>query len=164
MSPAPSGGAAARGTGFVLERRQEIRGDLAHVFSFFKDPHNLAKITPPWLRFRVQWATDAEVRRGTRIGYVIKWLGLPMRWESLIAEYEENERFVDEMLVGPYTRWYHTHTFRQVGGSVEVGDRVEYALPLGPLGRLAHAVLVGHQLRAIFDYREARIRELFSGE
>ncbi len=149
------------GAGFVLERRQEVPGELAEVFAFFKDPHNLARITPPWLRFRVAHATDATVRRGTRIRYDIRWLGLPMRWESIISDYEENERFADEMLVGPYQRWYHTHTFRQLDGRVEMRDRVEYALPLGPLGRLAHAAIVRRQLQAIFDYREARIREIF---
>jgi ligand-binding SRPBCC domain-containing protein len=149
--------------GLVLERRQEVPGDLVHVFAFFKDPHNLARITPPWLRFQVAHTTDATVRRGTRIRYDIKWFGLPMRWESLISEYRENERFSDEMLIGPYARWYHTHTFEQLDGGVEMRDRVEYALPLGPLGRVAHAVMVARQLRAIFDYREVRIREIFPG-
>jgi hypothetical protein len=40
-------------------------------------------------------------------------------------------------------------------------DVVRYALPLGVLGRVAHAVAVHSALAAIFDYRFARIRELF---
>ena len=101
------------------------------------------------------------MRQGTRIRYTIRWLGLPMPWESLIAEYVEGERFADEMLRGPYARWYHVHTFRAVDDGVEVGDHVEYALPLGPLGALAHAVMVRRQLEAIFDFRMRALRAHF---
>jgi hypothetical protein len=44
-----------------------------------------------------------------------------------------------------------------------VHDLVRYALPLGPLGRLAHAAVVGRRLRSIFDYRSARIESLLAG-
>ena len=40
-------------------------------------------------------------------------------------------------------------------------DVVRYALPFGVLGRIAHAAAVHSALAAIFDFRFARIRELF---
>jgi hypothetical protein len=40
-------------------------------------------------------------------------------------------------------------------------DRVEYAEPLGPLGRLANAPLVERRLDRIFDFRRDTIRRLF---
>jgi len=146
---------------FRLERVQIVPHDLPTVFGFFKDPRNLETITPPWLNFRILRATDEEVRQGTRIAYRLRWRLFPLRWESRIAEYEENRRFADEMLRGPYRRWYHRHLFRAVPAGTEIRDEVEYVLPLGPLGRLAHAVTVRRQLRTIFDYRQGRIAELF---
>lgn len=145
---------------YVLERSQIVPGDLESVFTFFESPRNLKEITPPWLSFQVVWASDEKVKHGTKIRYRIKWLGLSMRWESLIAEYEQNERFADEMLRGPFKSWYHTHLFEPVPEGVEISDRVEYSLPFGPLGRLAHWLVVRHQLQAIFNYREKRIVEL----
>ncbi len=50
--------------------------------------------------------------------------------------------------------------FRLVEG-VEMEDVVEYALPFGPLGRLAHAVAVRRDLDAIFVYRGKRIDGIF---
>lgn len=147
---------------YVLQRSQVVPGSLAEVFRFFRDPANLALITPPWLRFRVLESSTPQVRRGTRIRYTIRWLGLPMRWESLIAEYVEGELFADQMLAGPYRSWYHLHTFRDLGGMVEVGDRVEYSLPLGPVGRLAHVMVVRRQLQAIFDYRARQLEALLA--
>jgi len=140
---------------------QIVPGGLLEVFDFFKDPRNLELITPPWLSFRVVGASDSEVRRGTRIRYRFRWQMFSMRWESRITEFEENRLFADEMLSGPYRRWYHRHSFRTAPGGVEVRDHVEYALPLGPLGRLAHALAVRRQLEGIFGYRRDRIAALF---
>jgi ligand-binding SRPBCC domain-containing protein len=145
---------------YTLHRTQVIPGQLDSVFGFFEDPTNLALITPSWLNFRVVSATADVVKQGTRIRYAIRWLGLPMRWESLIASYDKNSEFADQMLKGPYKSWYHTHQFRQVPGGVEMSDRVEYELPLGWLGSIAHSLIVSRQLDAIFNYRTKRITEL----
>lgn len=147
--------------GHRLERRQLIRADLGRVFDFFKGPYNLEAITPPWLGFQVLGSSSRSVSAGTRISYRLKLHGLPLRWESLIAEYRECSGFVDTMLAGPFRSWRHRHEFRAVPGGVEMRDVVDYALPLGPLGRLAHAALVQRQLRAIFDYREQAIERVF---
>ncbi len=138
---------------YRLHRTQIVGGTLPEVFAFFRDPANLGTITPPWLGFEIVHATDTQVRVGTRIRYRLRMYGLPLRWESHIAEYVENERFADEQVVGPYRFWYHRHLFRAVPGGVAIEDVVTYALPLGPLGRMAHALGVRRQLDTIFDYR-----------
>lgn len=38
----------------------------------------------------------------------------------------------------PYALWVHRHVFRQVPGGSEIRDDIDYKLPFGPLGRLAH--------------------------
>lgn len=38
---------------YVLERRQWLPLSLERTFGFFADPGNLARITPPWLGFRI---------------------------------------------------------------------------------------------------------------
>jgi ligand-binding SRPBCC domain-containing protein len=148
-------------SGFVLERTQVVPGDLPTVFAFFKRPENLERLTPPWLNFRILSTSDPEVRAGTRIRYRLRLNGIPLVWESLISQYEENVAFVDEQLKGPYRRWVHRHAFRQVPGGVEVSDRVEYALPFGPLGRIAHALMVRRQLDVIFGFRHRALEEAF---
>lgn len=144
-----------------LARSQLVGGTLDEVFAFFKDPRNLGTITPPWLGFRILGTTDAEVRVGTRIRYRLSLHGIPMRWESRIAEYTERVSFADEQLRGPYKRWYHRHLFRAVEGGVMIEDIVEYELPLGILGRIAHAIAVRRQLASIFDYRARVMGERF---
>ncbi len=62
---------------------------------------------------------------------------------------------------GPYRRWHHEHRFEAHGNETVMRDRVQYELPYGILGRIAHWAVVGRQLRQIFDYRAARIEEIF---
>jgi len=144
-----------------LHRRQVVGGELPRVFGFFKSPRNLEAITPPWLGFRVLEATDPVVRQGTRIAYRLKLHGIPVRWQSRIAEFVENERFADEQLVGPYKFWYHRHLFQAVPGGVAIEDVVEYQMPFGVLGRIVHAAVVRRQLEQIFDYRARLVGERF---
>jgi hypothetical protein len=48
----------------------------------------------------------------------------------------------------------------ETDGGTRVGDCVDYALPLGWLGRLAHSLVVKKQLNDIFDYRQQALTEI----
>ena len=134
---------------------------IGDVFRIFEDPFNLARITPPWLNFRVTSKGRVQMRKGAEIDYVIRWLGVPMLWRTVIAEYDPPHLFVDEEVQGPYRLWRHRHTFETTVEGTLMRDRVDYALPFGVLGRAAHAMLVGAQLRRIFAYRQAKLDVLF---
>ena len=48
------------------------------------------------------------------------------------------------------------------GGSTEMKDRVEYALPLGPLGEIAYHLFVARSLAQIFEFRERKLEEIMA--
>ena len=146
---------------YSLEREMRVPVSLQETFAFFEDPRNLARITPPWLKFRVTSTAGAQLRKGAEFEYEIRWLGIPLTWKTVIAEYEPPFYFVDEQAAGPYLFWRHEHTFHPSEDGTIVQDRVEYALPLGIFGRIAHGLLVRRQLREIFDYRQAVLGEIF---
>jgi len=147
-------------TQYLLERVQVVPRSLSDVFAFYADPDNLARITPAWLGFRILTPKTA-MRAGLQIEYRIHPLGVPQRWVSEITVWEPPHRFVDEQRRGPYRRWHHLHEFRATAGGTEIRDRVTYELPLGPLGRLAHGLVVRRQLESIFAFRERAVRDLF---
>jgi ligand-binding SRPBCC domain-containing protein len=97
---------------------------------------------------------------GTLIGYRLRLHGLPLRWTSRIELWENERRFVDAQVRGPYRVWHHLHEFAATGGGTHVRDRVEYALPLGSLGNLLGLALVHRDLARIFDYRQAAVARL----
>ncbi|MDH3455562.1 MAG: SRPBCC family protein [Gemmatimonadota bacterium] len=145
---------------YQLHREQTVPVPLADVFEFFADPRNLGRITPAWLSFRMLNEGEVVMHEGLKIDYRIRPLGFPQRWTSIISTWDPPHRFVDEQVRGPYRRWLHLHEFRAVEGGTVISDQVSYELPLGLLGRLAHAAFVRRQLTTIFDYRTRAVLRL----
>ncbi len=150
---------------YTLERTQVVRMPLDECWSFFSDPRNLARITPPSLRFRVRSDLPHDVYAGLMIRYTVSpLLGIPMTWVTEITQVAEPSFFVDEQRVGPYRLWHHEHFFRALDASqTEVRDLVHYAPPFGPLGAIINAFVIRPQLEAIFDFRAAQLEKLAAG-
>ncbi len=148
---------------YLLAQEQWVPAPMNTVFDFFSDPYNLARITPPWLGFHVTRFDPPNMQAGTLLEYRLRWFGIPYRWQTLIEVWEPGHRFVDTQLRGPYILWHHTHTFAVRADGVLLTDRVRYRLPFGPLGALAHRLLVRRQLEAIFAYRARKVAEALSG-
>ncbi len=148
---------------YVLERTQTIPAPVEEVFSFFSDAANLETITPAFLRFRILTPLPVAMREGARIEYALSLFGVPFRWRTRITRWEPGACFVDEQESGPYVLWRHTHAFEAGAGSTTMHDRVEYALPLGPVGGAVRAVFVKGALDRIFDYRRDAIARIFPG-
>lgn len=145
----------------ILESRVWLARARDEVFAFFADPANLPRISPPALRLRLL-APPAPMRAGSVYDFRISWLGLPLAWRAFIREFDPPYRFVDVQVRGPYARWEHRHNFLEEHGGTWVEDRVTYRLPLGPLGRAAHALGVGRQIRAAWAHRDRRVGELLA--
>ncbi len=146
---------------YRLERTQLVPRPREEVFAFFSDAKNLEQITPAFLQFHVLNEGSTGVRAGMLIDYRLKLFGLPFRWQSQIASFEPGKQFVDVQLRGPYRSWRHLHEFRDVPGGTQMLDRVEYELPFGPLGSLAHVLFVRRTLGRVFDFRREKIEEIF---
>jgi ligand-binding SRPBCC domain-containing protein len=147
----------------VLEREQKVAAPRKDVFAFYGDPSNLARLTPTGLRFRIHGETPSRLEAGSRLEYRIRWLFFRLPWVTRITRWVPESEFEDVQERGPYRTWIHTHTFEDAGDGVVVRDRVEYSLPFGPVGRLAHRLFVRRQLEAIFDFRGRAIAEIFPG-
>jgi len=146
---------------YVLETETWLPAPLEEVFDFFKKAENLQQLTPPWLDFQILTPLPVEMKQGALIDYRLKLYGVPLQWRTEISLWEPPFRFVDAQLQGPYRKWVHTHTFEAVNGGTLMRDRVEYRLPGGVLAPLAHRLFVKRNVKAIFQFREARITEIF---
>jgi len=142
----------------LLERSQRVSATLEETFALYGTADNLERITPDWLRFRILDPRPDVLSAGARLEYSLVLHRFPIRWTTEIAEWDPPHRFVDFQVRGPYTVWEHTHTFEPSGSGTLMRDRVRYALPLGPLGELAHAALVRRDLDRIFAFRHAVVR------
>ena len=143
----------------VLEASMVVPLPVEKVFPFFAAAENLERITPPSLRFSILTPLPIDMRAGALIDYRLRLMGVPFQWRTEITRWDPPHEFVDEQLSGPYRVWRHRHRFSPVDGGTRIEDRVEYALPFGPLGLVA-LPLVKLQLRGIFAHRQRVVRDL----
>ncbi len=157
----------------VFETEQWLPFPLPVVFAFFANPQNLPRLMPAWQKARIEEVifvapppppagSPARIATGAGTTMILSFRPvpfLPMRinWHALIPEFVWNDHFCDTQTAGPFAYWRHCHSARAetrngTAGTI-VHDRVEYALPGGPLGDLANLLGGRLQMRYIFNYR-----------
>ena len=114
------------------------------------------------MNFRILSGADKSIFPGQIIQYkVTPMLGISTKWVTEITHVKHNEYFVDEQRFGPYSLWHHKHFIKEIKGGIEMEDIVDYKIPFGILGQIAHALFVKKKLKKIFKYRENKLKELF---
>jgi ligand-binding SRPBCC domain-containing protein len=157
---------------------------VAKVFAFFANPSNLPALMPPWQKVRLDWSFSRitpprplpadRLRYGTKAAgehskFALSFLPFPyspirLRWHAEITAFAWNDHFCDRQLRGPFTYWSHCHRLHPAAHSGAAGtivaDEVDYELPLGAFGELAHRLFVRRQIECAFAFRQSRLAEL----
>lgn len=149
---------------YQYKTEQFLPIDIETAWKFFTSPKNLSTITPAELDFKIlSELKDEDVYEGMKIDYRVKpLLNIPMRWQTEIIKVKKGSFFTDTQLKGPYRLWEHTHIFTPVEGGVMVQDMVNYELPLGVLGNLAHSLFVKKKIEKIFLYRRNILDKMYN--
>ncbi len=149
---------------YQLFREQQLFCDLDTAWNFFSNPNNLSKITPKDMGFTVLSQPDSDkIYEGMLIDYTVSpILRIPLSWQTRITQVDWNKSFTDFQQKGPYKYWNHFHEFIPNNKGVLMRDTVDYELPLGILGTLAHRVMVKKKLENIFNYRYTVLEKLFN--
>lgn len=147
-----------------LYKEQQLHCDIETAWNFFSSPKNLSKITPNDMRFTVRSDYNSEqIVEGMIIDYTISpLLKVPLNWRTRITQVELNRSFTDFQERGPYKYWNHFHEFIPNNEGVLVKDTVDYELPLGVLGEIAHLAFVKRKLADIFNFRYGVLEKLFN--
>lgn len=148
----------------IFRSEQYIPQPIGKVFEFFSQAENLQKLTPEWLHFRILSVDPKPVGKGTLIQYSLRWRIFPIRWTTEIAFWQPPYRFIDVQLNGPYKLWRHEHRFIAEGAGTRIVDEIQYSLPLGLLGRLAHRLKVKQDVENIFAYRTRAVGNIFAAQ
>ena len=143
---------------FSIDSSVTLRRPLEEVFDFFSKAENLGLLTPGWLRFQIVSPLPIEMKIGATIEYRIRLYGVPMKWSSEITEWDPPRMFEDTQIRGPYRKWVHRHTFRETDEGTVATDQVLYRVPGGAV---VNKLFIAGQVRRIFDYRKAKLKEIF---
>lgn len=143
-----------------LIQRSEMPVSAEELLRWHGRPGALRRLIPPWepveVVERVVSEEKADPAPGSRSVLRVGVGPLRIRWVSEHRRLEESDAsgFRDVQLEGPFARWEHVHRFEPAGPDRSIlEDRLEYALPGGPLGRLLAGRLARRRLRRIFAYR-----------
>jgi ligand-binding SRPBCC domain-containing protein len=90
----------------------------------------------------VAGVTAGRLRLGDTVTWEARHFFVRQRLTSKIVAYERPAIFVDEMQRGAFARWRHTHRFVEQPGGTLAADDVDFASPLGPLGKLFDAAVL----------------------
>ena len=147
---------------YQLEKTQIIPAGIDEVWSFISSPANLKYITPAYMGFEIINTIPEKMYPGMIISYKVSpLLGIKMKWVTEITHVKENEYFIDEQRIGPYSMWHHQHKITPIKAGVLMTDIVTYKPPFGFLGALSNKVIIKKQLNEIFNFRERAIEKRF---
>jgi len=102
---------------------------------------------------------SGRMRLGDTVTWQARHFGLRWRMTSLISACEPPGRFVDEQVRGPFRHWRHEHRFEPDGhGGTLMRDLVDFAAPLGVLGRTAEFGALNRYLPKLIRVRNERVK------
>ncbi|MGC1514770.1 MAG: SRPBCC family protein [Maribacter sp.] len=147
---------------YQLHSKQALPISMEKAWDFLSNPGNLKEITPEHMGFHILSGADRPMFAGQIIQYKVSpFPGYTTKWITEITHVEKGSYFVDEQRFGPYALWHHKHFIKNIDGGVEMEDIIDYKIPFGILGQIAHPLIVKKQLLDIFNYREQKLKELF---
>ncbi|MDC0554212.1 SRPBCC family protein [Flavobacteriaceae bacterium] len=147
---------------FQIKTKLKLPISATEAWKFLSNPKNLSEITPKYMNFKILSGAERSIYAGQIIQYkVTPVFGITLKWVTEITHVKENEYFVDEQRFGPYSLWHHKHFIKEIDGGIEMEDVVDYKIPFGFLGQIAHPLFVKNKLRDIFKYREKKLIKLF---
>ncbi|MEX2973190.1 SRPBCC family protein [Streptomyces sp. C184] len=110
----------------------------------------------------VDGKTRGELSLGDTVTFQARHLGLTWRLKARITSYDRPRCFVDEQESGPFKRWRHAHHFEPDGaGGTIMRDVIDFAAPLGPVGRIVDRLLLSRYMPHLIRLRNAYLVSTF---
>lgn len=142
----------------TFDKSTPLPSPQAEAFAWHTRPGAFERLSPPWDDTRV--LAYEGIRDGQRVVLRVKapW---PRRWVAEHQGYIHGLQFQDRQVQGPFPAWLHTHRVEpDPTGRTDacvMHDHIDFKLPMGPLGVIAHALFMKKQLQRMFDHRHATL-------
>ena len=128
---------------YNLHKKQKLPISIETAWEFLSSPKNLKTITPDYMGFNILSGADRPMFPGQIIQYIVTpILGIKTKWVTEITHVKDNEYFVDEQRVGPYSMWHHQHFFEETSEGVLMKDIITYKPPFGIIGVIANSIII----------------------
>lgn len=140
-----------------FERVTRIRAPIERVFDLSLDLDMHAASMASSHERAIAGVTTGRLGLGEEVTWRARHLGVTWTLTSRVTELDRPARFVDEQARGPFARFRHVHTFVADGPVTVMTDFVEFAAPLGVVGRLAERLVLARYLPRLIDQRNRHL-------
>lgn len=140
----------------IFERTVDSPASAQETFEWHVRPGALRRLLPPWDSATVVSGSGPTERLavGARTTIRVGLGPVGIRWIAEIAELDQGATyFVDTQIKGPFNSWDHRHQIVVKGERSALTDHIEYALPMGFLGRTFGGGAVRKKLDRMFAWR-----------
>ena len=137
----------------TFQRTVRVPVPVETLFAWHERVGAFARLAPPWDAPKVLEHTGG-IRDGAQVALQVPVGPIATTWRLEHRDYVANRQFVDVMREGPFAHWVHAHRFSADGAHASVlEDHIEYALPMGSLGRALAGQYTQSTLERVFAYR-----------
>lgn len=103
---------------------------------------------------------NAVVGLGQTVTFEGTHFGMRQRFTVKVIKFERPTLFIDEMIEGRFESFKHIHEFTETDGVTLMRDTVEWASPLGIVGKVVDKLVIKRYLTALVSGRNARLKAI----
>jgi ligand-binding SRPBCC domain-containing protein len=104
--------------------------------------------------------TSGLIELGETVTWQARHLGVTQHLTSRISGFDRPRWFRDEMVRGAFAWMEHDHWFDAAEGGTVLRDRFRFAAPLGPLGRIAEALVLRRYMTCFLATRNDVLKRI----
>lgn len=101
----------------------------------------------------VSGVTSGLIGEGQEVTWRARHFGIPLTMTSRITHLDFPRSFTDEQARGPFKAFRHVHEFEPTAAGSIMIDRVEFAAPLGLVGRAVERLFLSRYLERLIARR-----------
>jgi uncharacterized protein (TIGR01777 family) len=136
-------------------RKVQVDVPAQELFDWHERPGAFNRLNPPWEAVEVK-SHVGGIQDDARVDLRIGMGPIKQRWLLEHQDYENGRQFKDVQIEGPFADYEHTHLMHGNGNPTsELEDRIEYELPVRPLGDIFGGRFVHSKFDRLFRYRHA---------
>ena len=144
----------------VIELCTDIRASAERCFDLARSVDLHVQSTARTGERAVAGVTRGLLGPGERVTWRARHFGVWQELTSEITRFDRPRHFRDSMVRGAFARFDHDHFFFERDGVTAMRDRFAFRSPLGPLGRIADALVLTRYLRRFLVRRNAELRRV----
>lgn len=144
-----------------LETR--IRAPIERVFDLARDLDFHQRSMAETGERIVGGRSGGLIELGEEVEWEASHFGMKLRLRSKVTAFDRPRSFVDEQVKGNFAGFVHRHDFAADGETTVMTDDWTHRSPLGPLGKLADAIVLDRYMKRLLETRNLELKREAEG-